>query len=277
MTTMDQASPAQPIRVAVAGASGKMGQLLIAQLALCDDLTLAAALDRSGGPLQGDDAGRPSGLTTGVRVTDQLDVLAEVDALIDFTRPEASLAHLEACRRFNVDWVLGTTGFDAQGLAALDEFATSHRLVFAPNMSVGVNIMLKLLSMAGRSLSEGYDIEVIEAHHRQKVDAPSGTALEMGRVVAEAAGRDFAQDAIYARQGHTGPRTDREIGFSVIRGGDIVGDHTVLFAGIGERIELSHKSSSRATYAQGALRAVRFLRKMGPGRYDMQDVLGLRD
>ncbi|MEY4083322.1 MAG: dihydrodipicolinate reductase [Pseudomonadota bacterium] len=263
------------IKLAVAGASGKMGQLLVAQALQDPQVELVVALDRPDGPLQGQDAGLPQGLKTGVLVSHGLADLAGADVLIDFTRPEASLEHLKACQLHGVGLVLGTTGFDAAGLAAVAAFGQEQRLVFAPNMSVGVNITLKLLELAGRHLSSGFDIEVIEAHHRQKVDAPSGTALKMGQVVAQAAGRRFDQDAVYSRVGHTGARTDAEIGFSVIRGGDIVGDHTVLFAGQGERIEITHKSSSRATYAQGAVRAAKFLMTQPVGQYDMFDVLGL--
>ncbi|MGA1693439.1 MAG: 4-hydroxy-tetrahydrodipicolinate reductase [Burkholderiaceae bacterium] len=263
------------MRIAVAGASGKMGQLLVQEVFHHPEVTLAAAIDQPGSDLIGQDAGARLGLQTGVQVTSDLHALGTADVLIDFTRPEATLAHLQACEAHGLALVLGTTGHDAEVLAALDRFAQSHRLVFAPNMSVGVNIVLKLLEVAGAALAQGYDIEVIEAHHRQKVDAPSGTALKMGEVVARAAGRAWPQDAVYARQGHTGPRSDDEVGFSVIRGGDIVGDHTVLFAGMGERIEITHRSSSRATYAQGAIRAALFLQHAAPGRYDMAQVLRL--
>ena len=265
------------LRIAIAGASGKMGQMLIAAVASDSDTKLAAALDRADSPLIGRDAGQAMGLQLNVPVTSDLSALAGADVLIDFTRPEASLLHLKACLQSKTRVVLGTTGFDAAGLAAIDDFAKKASIVFAPNMSVGVNITLKILEAAGRYLSEGFDIEVIEAHHRQKVDAPSGTALKMAEVVAGAAKRDLQKDAVYSRHGHTGVRSDKEIGFSVIRGGDIVGDHTVLFAGTGERIEVTHKSSSRATYAQGALRAAKFLQGRPSGRFDMQDVLGLRE
>ncbi len=268
-------SSSSMVKLAVAGASGKMGQLLSSVAHRDPQVKLVVALDRAGGPLQGCDAGLPQGLATGVMVSDDLSALEQADVLIDFTRPEASLLHVQACLRHQTGLVLGTTGFDAKGLEAVEAFGRQQRLVFAPNMSVGVNITLKLLELAGRHLSEGFDIEVIEAHHRQKVDAPSGTALKMGQVVAKAAGRQFDQDAVYSRVGHTGARTDAEIGFSVIRGGDIVGDHTVLFAGQGERIEITHKSSSRATYAQGAVRAAKFLMSQPAGQYDMFDVLGL--
>jgi len=196
--------------------------------------------------------------------------------LIDFTRPEGSIAHLAACRTLGVAAVIGTTGFDDRQKALIADAAKDIAIVMAPNMSVGVNVTLKLLEMAAQALRTGYDIEIIEAHHRHKVDAPSGTALKMGEVVAAALGRDLRQCAVYAREGVTGERDPSTIGFSAIRGGDIVGDHTVLFAGTGERIEITHKASSRATYAQGSLRAARFLNGRRCGLFDMFDVLGLR-
>ncbi len=239
--------------------------------------TLAAAIDQAGSPAIGRDAGDFMGQTTGVIISAELASLSTADVLIDFTRPEATRAYLDVCRAHQLRAVIGTTGFDAEGLKSIRDFSQAHATVFAPNMSVGVNITLKLLETAGRFLKEGFDIEVIEAHHRHKVDAPSGTALKMGEVIAKATGRDLDSVARYAREGHTGERPAQEIGFSVIRGGDIVGDHTVLFAGTGERIEITHKSSSRATYAQGALRAAKFLMAHKTGLFDMQDVLGLRD
>ena len=196
--------------------------------------------------------------------------------LIDFTRPEGTMAHLAACREMSVNAVIGTTGFSAQQKEEIARIAQDIAIVMAPNMSVGVNVTLKLLEMAAKALSTGYDIEIIEAHHRHKVDAPSGTALKMGEVIAQAIGRDLESCAVYAREGVTGERDPSTIGFSTIRGGDIVGDHTVLFAGTGERIEITHKSGSRATYAQGSLRAVRFLAGRKSGLYDMFDVLGLK-
>jgi 4-hydroxy-tetrahydrodipicolinate reductase len=202
--------------------------------------------------------------------------LAGAHALIDFTRPEGTLEHLAACRKLGVNMVIGTTGFSEAQKAQIADAAKDIAIVMAPNMSVGVNVTFKLLEMAAKALSEGYDIEVIEAHHRHKVDAPSGTALKMGEVIAEALGRDLKECAVYERYGHTGEREPSTIGFSTIRGGDIVGDHTVLFAGTGERIEITHKSSSRATYAQGSLRAVRWLAGKQTGLFDMFDVLGLR-
>ena len=196
--------------------------------------------------------------------------------LIDFTRPEGTLAHLKLCRELGVHAVIGTTGFSDAQKAEIAAIAKDIAIVMAPNMSVGVNVTLKLLEMAAKALATGYDIEIIEAHHRHKVDAPSGTALKMGEVIADALGRDLKDCAVYAREGVTGERDPSSIGFATIRGGDIVGDHTVLFAGTGERIEVTHKSSSRATYAQGSLRAVRFLAGQKTGLFDMFDVLSLK-
>jgi 4-hydroxy-tetrahydrodipicolinate reductase len=202
--------------------------------------------------------------------------LAHAQVLIDFTRPEGTLAHLDACRALGVNAVIGTTGFSEEQKARIAEAAQDIAIVMAPNMSVGVNVTLRLLEMAAKALSTGYDIEIIEAHHRHKVDAPSGTALKMGEVIAQALGRDLKDCAVYGREGVTGERDPSTIGFATVRGGDIVGDHTVLFAGTGERIEITHKSSSRATYAQGSLRAVRFLAGRRSGLFDMFDVLSLR-
>lgn len=265
------------IRIAIAGASGRMGRTLIEAVSQSEDTVLAAALDQPGNPWLGKDAGEFIGAPCGVAVSDDLDAaLAQADCLIDFTRPEGTLRHLEACRRLGVHLVIGTTGFSSEGKLAIQEASRDIPLVFAPNMAVGVNAVFRLLDVAARILNEGYDIEVIEAHHRHKVDAPSGTALRMGEVVAAALGRDLSACAVYGREGHTGERPATQIGFSTIRGGDIVGDHTVLFAGTGERIEITHKSASRMPYASGALRAARFMRGKSSGLFDMQDVLGLR-
>ena len=261
------------MRIAIAGAGGKMGRMLIEAVLDSQDLELAVALDRSGAETIGTDAGSALGRTTGVLVTDDLDVLADADCLIDFTRPEGTLAHLQACVRHGVKCVIGTTGFDAAGKQAIRTAGQQTAIVFAPNMSVGVNTTLKLLDMAARLLNSGYDVEVFEAHHRNKVDAPSGTALAMGQTVAHAWGVDLDDVADWTRHGHTGPRETGHIGFSVVRGGDIVGDHTVYFCGTGERIEITHRSSSRATYAQGSLRAARYLARKEFGLFDMQDVL----
>jgi 4-hydroxy-tetrahydrodipicolinate reductase len=265
------------LRIAIAGASGRMGRMLVEAVQAAPDVVLAGALDRVGSPSIGSDAGAFSGQLAGVVIHSDLDKgLAGADVLIDFTRPDGTLQHLDYCAAHGIKMVIGTTGFDEAGKAAIRAAAAKTAIVFAPNMSVGVNVTLKLLEMAAKSFSEGYDIEIVEAHHRYKVDAPSGTALKMGEVIADALGRDLNDCAVYGREGVTGERDPSTIGFATIRGGDIVGDHTVLFAGIGERIEISHKSSSRVTYAHGALRAARFLAQKSSGLYDMQDVLGLK-
>jgi len=264
------------VRIAIAGSSGRMGRMLIEAVLATDDLQLHGALDVAGSPALGQDAGAFLGRATGVTIRADLDgALAGADVLIDFTRPEGTLAHLAACAGLGVNAVVGTTGFSDAQKAEIGVIAQSVAIVMAPNMSVGVNVVLRLLDVAARALSEGYDIEVIEAHHRHKVDAPSGTALKMGEVLAQALGRDLKTCGVFAREGVTGERDPSTIGFSTIRGGDIVGDHTVLFAGTGERIEISHRSSSRAGYAQGSLRAARFLAPHRTGLFGMNDVLGM--
>ena len=264
------------MKIAIAGSSGRMGRMLIEAVLATDDLQLHGALDVAGSPALGQDAGALLGRMTGVTIRADLDgALAGADVLIDFTRPEGTLAHLAACARLGVNAVVGTTGFSDAQKAEIGVIAQSVAIVMAPNMSVGVNVVLRLLDVAARALSEGYDIEVIEAHHRHKVDAPSGTALKMGEVLAQALGRDLTTCGVFAREGVTGERDPSTIGFSTIRGGDIVGDHTVLFAGTGERIEISHRSSSRAGYAQGSLRAARFLAPHRTGLFGMNDVLGM--
>jgi 4-hydroxy-tetrahydrodipicolinate reductase len=265
------------MKIAIAGASGRMGRMLIETVLNESDAELVGALDRPGAPELGQDAGAFLGKTTGVVLTDDIErVFADADFLIDFTRPEGTLAHLEAALRHNVKMIIGTTGFDDAQKAQLRAAGEKIAIVFAPNMSIGVNVTMKLLEFAAKQFAQGYDIEIIEAHHRHKVDAPSGTALAMGEVVAKALGRDLKDCAVYGREGVTGERDPSTIGFAAIRGGDIVGDHTVLFAGIGERIEITHKSANRLSYAQGALRAARFLASRERGLFDMQDVLGLR-
>jgi 4-hydroxy-tetrahydrodipicolinate reductase len=265
-------------RIAIAGASGRMGRMLVEGVrAASDDCRLAGALDIAASPAIGTDAGAFQGFDTGVPiVADLREGLKNAQVLIDFTRPEGTLAHLAVCRELGVQAVIGTTGFSDAQKAEIAEIAKDIAIVLSPNFSVGVNVTFKLLEMAAKALATGYDIEVIEAHHRHKVDAPSGTALKMGEVIAEALGRDLKDCAVYAREGITGERDPSTIGFSAIRGGDIVGDHTVLFAGIGERIEITHKSASRATYVQGSLRAVRFLADRKAGLFDMFDVLNLK-
>jgi 4-hydroxy-tetrahydrodipicolinate reductase len=253
-----------------------MGQMLIEALLASGDCRLSGALDQAGSPAIGQDAGTFLGKSTGVVVTAELRAgLAGADVLIDFTRPEGTLAHLAVCRELGVRAVIGTTGFTPAQQAAIVDHARHMATVFAANMSVGVNVMLKLLAQATQALGTGYDIEVVEAHHRHKVDAPSGTALAMGEAVARARGVDLAGQGVFARHGHTGERVPGSIGFATVRGGDIVGEHTVLFCGTGERIEIAHKSSSRSNYADGSLRAARFLAGRAPGLYGMDDVLGL--
>jgi len=267
----------RPYHIAIAGASGRMGQMLIEAIHASDDCRLTGALDISGSAAIGLDASAFLGRGSGVLIQSDLrQGLANSGVLIDFTRPEGTLAHLAVCRELGVKLVIGTTGFSSAQKAEIADAAKDIAIVMAPNMSVGVNVTFKLLEMAAKALSTGYDIEIIEAHHRHKVDAPSGTALKMGEVIADALGRDLKDCAVYAREGVTGERDPSSIGFATIRGGDIVGDHTVLFAGTGERIEITHKSSSRATYAQGSLRAARFLHRQKAGLFDMFDVLGLR-
>ena len=264
------------LNIAVAGADGRMGRMLVEAIAQAPDTILAGALSVPGSPSVGLDAGAFSGQPAGVRIeSDLAKGLAGAAFLIDFTRPEGTLKHLAYCAEHGIKVIIGTTGFDDAGKAAIRAAAEKTAVVFAPNMSVGVNVTMKLLEMAAKALATGYDIEIIEAHHRHKVDAPSGTALKMGEVIADALGRDLKQCAVYGREGVTGERDPSTIGFATIRGGDIIGDHTVLFAGTGERIEISHKASSRAGYAQGALRAARFLADKTTGLYDMQDVLAL--
>jgi 4-hydroxy-tetrahydrodipicolinate reductase len=265
-----------PMRIAIAGSAGRMGCTLIEAVLADPELALAAALEQPGHPALGRDAGEAIGKTAGVAIAHDVDrALGAADALIDFTRPQASLAHLARCEVLGKAMVIGTTGFAAQDQARIARAAERIALVIAPNMAVGVNVVFKLAEMAARALGDGYDVEIVEAHHRHKVDAPSGTALKLGEMVAAALGRDLASCAVHGRHGDTGERDPRAIGFHALRGGDIVGEHTVLFAGSGERVEVSVRSSSRMTYALGALRAAKYLRGRAPGRYDMFDVLGL--
>ena len=263
-------------RIAIAGATGRMGRMLIEAVTQAADTRLSGALDIPGNPQLGADAAAFLGQPAGVLITSDMKVgLQHAQVLIDFTRPEGSMQHLAVCRQLGVQMVIGTTGFSDAQKAEINAASRDIGIVMAPNMSVGVNVTLKLLQMAAKALSDGYDIEIIEAHHKHKVDAPSGTALKMGEVIADAQGRQLKDCAVYERYGHTGERVPGSIGFSTIRGGDIVGDHTVMFATEGERIEITHKSASRSTYAQGSLRAVRFLAQQRSGLFDMFDVLGL--
>lgn len=265
-------------RIAITGAGGRMGRTLVEACAEAQDLRLTAAVDRPGSSLIGADTGEVAGLgKLGVTIGDDLAAVTDqFDVLIDFTIPEATAAHLDICRRAGRRMVIGTTGLTDDHKQQLDAAARDIALVFAPNMSVGVNLCLKLLDLAARVLGDEVDVEIIEAHHRHKIDAPSGTALRMGEVVAEALGRDLAQCAVYGREGRTGERKRETIGFETIRAGDIVGEHTVMFAATGERVEITHKASSRMTFARGAVRAARWLMDQPSGRFDMQDVLGLR-
>ena len=264
------------LNIAVAGAGGRMGRMLIEAVLASTDCRLSGALEAPGSLVLGQDAGAFAGRETQVAVTANLHAgLAGAHVLIDFTRPEGTLAHLAVCRELGVRAVVGTTGFTADEKAQIAAHAQQVATVFAANMSVGVNVMLRLLQQAALALGEGYDIEVLEAHHKHKVDAPSGTALAMGEVLAKARGVDLTQHGVFSRHGHTGERAPGSIGFATLRGGDIVGEHTVLFCGTGERIEIAHKSSSRANYADGSLRAARFLASRTTGLYGMDDVLGL--
>lgn len=264
-------------KIAVAGATGRMGRMLIKAVLEDGATELAAAIDLPDHPLIGTSVGELVGLPCALRVSSDAEAgISRADCLIDFTRPEGTLDHLAICRRHKVAMVIGTTGLDDAGKQAIADAAREIPVVFAPNMSVGVNVMFKLLNIASRLLTQGYDVEIVEAHHRLKVDAPSGTALRMGEEIAEALGRDLARCAVFDRKGVTGERDSSAIGFSSIRGGDMVGEHTAMFCGIGERIEISHRMGSRAPYALGALQAARFLSGRTNGLFDMQDVLGLR-
>ena len=254
-----------------------MGRALLEAVLRSADMRLGAALEQVGDTHLGKDAGELVGAPCAIAISAEVEKSVRgCDALIDFTRPEGTLAHLAACRKLGVKMVIGTTGFSTEQKQTIAEAAHDIAIVMAPNMSVGTNLVFKLSDLAARVLSDGYDIEIIEAHHRHKVDAPSGTALHIGDIIAQAIGRNLAECAVYGREGVTGERKASTIGFATIRGGDIVGEHTVLFAGTGERVEITVKAGSRATYAQGALRAVRFLKTRQSGLFDMQDVLGLR-
>jgi len=267
-----------PIRIAIAGAAGRMGRALIEAAHNSATVRVTGAFGRAGSSVIGVDVGELVGIgTLGVRVVDNVDAaLRDADVLIDFTPPEVTLAHLAACHSARKKIVIGTTGFNPQQKEHIAQIANDIAIVMAPNMSVGVNLCFKLLDMAARVLGDDVDIEIVEAHHRHKVDAPSGTALRMGEVVAKALNRDLKTCAVYGREGVTGERDRHTIGFATVRAGDIVGDHTVMFAGIGERVEITHKASSRLTFAKGALRAAHWLESKDQGLFDMQDVLGLR-
>lgn len=266
------------IRIAIAGAGGRMGRTLVQAVTETEGLILGAATERAGSSLIGADAGELAGVGhLGMAVVAELsEVLADFDVLIDFTAPAATIAHLGLCRAAGRRMVIGTTGLDEAQRAAIAVAGEEIGIVFAPNMSVGVNLCFKLLDIAARVLGDEVDIEIIEAHHRHKVDAPSGTALRMGEVIAAALGRDLKEVAVYGREGHTGPRERRTIGFETIRAGDVVGEHGVWFVADGERVEIAHKASSRMNFARGAARAAGWIAGRERGLFDMQDVLGLR-
>ena len=265
-----------PVRVAIAGAGGRMGRALLEAATATPGLTVGAALDMPSSPWVGRDAGDLVGAAKGTAIgSDVAKALAASDVLIDFTRPEGTLEHVRACRKARKAIVIGTTGFTPGGLDDIRAAAKDIAIVMAPNMSIGVNVMAKLVELASRTLGPEYDAEVFEIHHNKKVDAPSGTALMLGSVAAKARGGSIDKDGVHARHGNTGERRGGSVGFSVARGGDVVGDHTVFFAGTGERIEITHRSSSRATYAQGAMRAAKFAATHGPGLFGMNEVLGL--
>ena len=265
-------------RIAVVGAGGRMGKALVEACAQAEGIELRVATEHPASSLIGADAGEVAGIgKNGVLIAPTLDEAAnDFDVLIDFTRPEPCLMHLHWCVAHGKKMVIGTTGFDDAGKAEIAKAAETVAIMCAPNMSVGVNLCLKLLDMAARVLGDTVDIEIVEAHHRHKIDAPSGTALRMGEVVASALGRDLKECAVYGREGITGERDRQTIGFATVRAGDVVGDHTVMFADIGERVEITHKASSRMTFAKGAVRAAGWLQDKRTGLFDMQDVLGLK-
>ncbi len=267
------------MRVAVTGPAGRMGKTLIQAIHEAGDLTLGAAFERSGLSLIGADAGELAGVgRIGVALSDDLTAAADAyDVLIDFSVPESTLLSVEACAARGKRLVIGTTGFDEAGLGRIRAAAERIPILMAPNMSVGVNLCFKLVELAARVLGDDVDVEVIEAHHRDKIDAPSGTAVRLGEVLAEALDRDLGEVAVYGREGITGPRDRQTIGFATVRAGDIVGEHTVMYAGNGERIEITHRAQSRMNFAQGALRGARFLAERQSGLFDMQDVLGFKD
>jgi len=264
-------------KVVITGVSGRMGVALLEGIFADEALTLHAAIDRSGSTLIGQDAGAQFGIVSGVTVTSDLMVALDgADVLIDFTRPEAALQYLDACQQASVKMVIGTTGFTEAEKAKIEAASKMNAVVFAPNMSVGVTLLINLVEQAAKVLKDGYDIEVVEMHHRHKVDAPSGTALRLGEAAAQGIGQVLKDCAVYTREGVTGEREAGKIGFATLRGGDVVGDHTVIYAGTGERVEITHKASSRATFALGALRAAKFLTEKNSGLYDMRDVLGFK-
>ena len=278
MTEANENPDRETIPIAIVGAAGRMGRMLVQAVHAETDMSLAAAVEHEDAPLVGADAGTVAGIgEIGVAIGSSLDhALAVSDACIDFTLPGPTVAHVGTCRARRRTMVIGTTGLSSEQLAILEDAASDIAIVHAPNMSVGVNLCFKLLDIAARVLGDSVDIEIIEAHHRNKVDAPSGTAVRMGEIIAGALDRSLADCAVYGREGHTGVRDRKTIGFETIRAGDIVSEHTVMFAGDGERIELTHRGTSRANFAAGAVRALRWAVRQPPGLYDMQDILGLR-
>lgn len=265
-------------RIAVAGAAGRMGKTIIEVIHETDGADLGAAIEAAGSSRIGHDAGEVAGIgKLGINISDDIDKVAnDFDVLIDFTVPQATLGNIKQCLQLGKAIVIGTTGLSDSDKQTVREAGEQIGVVFAPNMSAGVNLTFKLLELAARAIGEDADIEIIEAHHREKKDAPSGTSLRMGEIVAAQLGRDLKDCAVYGREGITGPRERKTIGFETIRAGDIVGEHTVMFALSGERIEISHKATSRKTFASGAVRAAQWIRGQGKGHFDMQDVLGLR-
>ncbi|MCL1077329.1 4-hydroxy-tetrahydrodipicolinate reductase [Parashewanella spongiae] len=266
------------VRVAVVGTTGRMGRVLVEATKHSNVTKLGAAIERTGSTLIGADAGELAGVgTLHVMISDSLDTaMNDFDVLIDFTSPESSLNHVRWCAANNKAIVIGTTGFSDEQKVLIQQAAATTKIVLAPNMAIGVNLMWKLLETAAEVMGHYADIEIIETHHRHKKDAPSGTALKMGEVIADTLGRDLNECAVYGREGNTGERDHQTIGFATVRAGDVIGDHTALFADIGERLEITHKSSSRMTYANGALRAASWLVEQPAGLYDMQQVLGLK-
>lgn len=265
------------LKIAIAGANGRMGKILVQAVEANPNTQLVGAIGRTGSESLGLDAGYALGIKTGVPITDNAGIALEnADIVIDFSRPDATLPLMKHCVEKSIKMVIGTTGFSDEGKAAIAAAAQKTAIAFSANYSVGVNLTFHILDTVARVLNEGYDIEIIEAHHHHKVDAPSGTALRMGEVIANALGRDLKQCAVYGREGHTGARDPKTIGFSTIRAGDIVGEHTALFATDGERVEITHKASSRMTFAAGAVRAAVWVNGK-TGLYDMQDVLGLKN
>ena len=266
-----------PLKIIVVGASGKMGQTLIKQILADSDLLLTGAVDQLSSNILGMDAGSLIGIKTGIMINDDIkSVIKKGDYLIDFTRPEASIGYLTVCIKNNVKYILGTTGFSDEEKQKISQAAKDISICFAPNMSVGVNLLVSLVEDATKVLLEDFDMEIIESHHSEKIDAPSGTAIRLGEAIAKTANLSLKENGVFHREGNTNRRKKNEIGFSTIRGGDIVGDHTVLFAGDGERIELTHKAGSRSTFAIGAIKAVKFLSNHEAGLFDMMDVLNLK-